>query len=388
MILNEDWALHHIFLHITVLDYCNVLRVCKKFRKILKSGIFQKEWPEASFLSDIKANYYTLSFLAGKYNKHYFLVYLLKSRKLAMDPVLFGACFGGHFSIVKYLSRSRDCNWDGMMFEAAQGGHLEIVKFCIDHGAENTVVLTYRAAKGGHLDIVKYGIDLGAEKDYYKITISVAGDSLYNNIMYRAAKGGHLSVIEFCIDHGACDWKRAIKGSIRGNHKHLLDYFIDLKQQNSPGSNLDDELYYALSKACRFGKLDLIDHLINRTTDQSDDRWKDALRISAKRNQSIIIDHLIERKFISRNEAMIQATDNCHLDLVRHHVSKGANNFNEGLIAAVQAYSIELVQFFVIRGANNIKEALDHAVTFGNKEAQKYLKDFQTWSKILRKWPK
>lgn len=196
------------------------------------------------------------------------------------------ACRNGHLCVVEYLIE--DCNvditqpgcvsFDGETIEgapplwcAAAAGYLEIVHFLVSKGADvNQTTLTnstpLRAACfDGHIKIVKYLVSKKAD-------IEIANRHGHTCLMIACFKG-HLQIVKYLLTMGA----KVNRTSIKGNT--------------------------ALHDSAESGSLEIMKLLLHNGANLMKDSYGItplmAASVAGFRN---IIDHLVSRRFVSRQE--------------------------------------------------------------------------------------
>ena len=151
-----------------------------------------------------------------------------------------------------------------------------------------------------------------------------------------------------------------------------LNKFLDFWKLYEPYPN---EIYLYVNSLSKGDKSDI-----------KDEHLKELIKLginnfSIKNNNLGLLQYLIENNFITNDEALIYASSNGHLDVVKYLVDHGANvnaDDDEALIWASKNGHLDVVEYLVDNGANVNAEddyALRLASENGHTDIVKYLVD-------------
>lgn len=114
-----------------------------------------------------------------------------RSGILDWNDGLYGACRGGHITIVRLMIGKGATNVDWGLNRACEGGHMDIVHLMIERDAAHWGWGLIGACRGGHVGLVNFMIEKGIE------------DLDFQYAIYEACRGRHSKVIETLLDR--CD---------------------------------------------------------------------------------------------------------------------------------------------------------------------------------------
>ncbi len=119
------------------------------------------------------------------------LIISIKQIKIQLDwnNGLYGACLGGHESIIKLMIENGANHWNSGLHYACSGGNISIVKLMIVKGANDWNCGLYYACLAGNKSIVKLMIDKGS--------------NYWNWGLQGVCKGNHINLVNLMIEKGA-----------------------------------------------------------------------------------------------------------------------------------------------------------------------------------------
>lgn len=262
-----DYVLEHIISYLNFDDQCCLRLTCKKFNQLIGEPLIRghdglnltkKQLLKLSHTQQcchivcdesLKLLHYLIdSGCSNNMSKHLGLfnkIHLLKHIDIHKIIVFYGACQGGHQSLIELMIDQGISDWDLGMHYACIGGHQSVVEFLIKKGADDFNLGLTSACAGGHQSLVKFLIDRGATD--------------LNRGLYAACRYGHQSVIEYLIKKGANNVDIGLRNVCVGGHPSIVQLLID-----NGANNLNEGLF----EACRSGHPNIVQLLIDKGANQ------------------------------------------------------------------------------------------------------------------------
>jgi ankyrin repeat protein len=201
------------------------------------------------------------------------------------DRTIMEAILNNNLIGLKYVIKSQNINKVSYLSLelSAMVGNLDIIKFLIDYYDVNNhsrvIACLLLSAIYGHLHIIKYLVEIYG--------------GTYNIALEWAAKNGHLNIIQYLVKETVIDsYEEAVKQSAKNGHLHVVQFLV------VQGANIyiENGIVFQLSA----GHLEVLKYLIG-----------DAFEYCG--------------------EALVQAANNDHIEVVQYLVKHGVTLRCDGL---------------------------------------------------------
>ena len=133
-----------------------------------------------------------------------------------------------------------------------------------------------------------------------------------------------------------------------------------------------------MHKACRAGRLDLVNLMIERGATN----WDWCMRVACKYGHPDLANLMIEKGADDWNWGLACACEGGHPDLVKLMLSKGANDWDAGMFNACLGGHLDMVNLMISKGANNWDEGMFNACLGGHLDMVNFMisKGANNWS--------
>lgn len=272
---------------------------------------------------------------------------------------------------------------DDDFINAVKEGNITDVRFLVEEGANvhtNNDEALYIAIQYNYISIVGYLFDLPSNKRgniEFNIDTALIEAAKYGNVdlfEYFADKGadihawhdypllqsatkGYIDIIEYLVAEKNVNVQiynnAALRMAARNGHIAIVRYFLELPKEAAPNVDARSE---ALINASEFGHIDIVKYLISEKANVHV-RNDSPLQIAAEKGHIDIVKYLIKSNAkinANNNVALRSAARHGHIDIVEYLVKKGANihaNNNESLVNAASGGFIEVVRYLIEQGA-------------------------------------
>jgi hypothetical protein len=296
-----------------------------------------------------------------------------------MDQGLMAAAENGQLDMVKhlikYLMDEEEDDYYGALSGALNAASkrplvsIEVVKHLIDN-----YDFDQNSSINPLFDLAKYG-DSKVFKKLYSDKKFLAYD--LNTMLSFAAEGGNLDIVKYLIDEkGATDIEGALAPAEKYNNKYIIDY---LQQKLKKLKDFHDtSLSGDVEKVKKLTDIDFKDkHTLNaalRNVSSNGDPTIDHLNV---------VKHFVEKGADEFLNAMFFAAEAGNLDLVKYFVEeKGVKSLDYALVAASNSKSkntkniVKTIKYLISKGGTDrIEDALKKAIVRGNLDIIKTLID-------------
>jgi ankyrin repeat protein len=277
--------------------------------------------------------------------------------------------------LIKYLMDEEEDDYYGALSGALNAASkrplvsIEVVKYLIDN-----YDFDQNSSINPLFDLAKYG-DSKVFKKLYSDKKFLAYD--LNTMLSFAAEGGNLDIVKYLIDEkGATDIEGALAPAEKYNNKYIIDY---LQQKLKKLKDFHDtSLSGDVEKVKKLTDIDFKDkHTLNaalRNVSSNGDPTIDHLNV---------VKHLVEKGADEFLNSMFFAAEAGNLDLVKYFVEeKGVKSLDYALVAASNSKSkntkniVKTIKYLISKGGTDrIEDALKKAIVRGNLDIIKTLID-------------
>ncbi|MEM3858013.1 MAG: ankyrin repeat domain-containing protein [Candidatus Micrarchaeaceae archaeon] len=264
------------------------------------------------------------------------------------------ACEKGYYLAIKKIKKRKYC-LNTALYRASKGGNIDIMKLLISYGANNFNYALEGACRGEKVEAARF-------------LLSYNVNDLFRSIYY-ACRSGNLELIKLLISKGIKHWDQALYGACKNgnieNVKYLLQYAknpsynemfcyacksnLELAKflyTNYPCNyNLNCALFYA----CKYGKIEIVNYLLDLGADNVDY----ALKGACKGGKIEIAKMMVNLGATDFNDALSYACKCGDLETVNYIISLGGNDWESGLFSACQYGHGEIVKLMLTK---NISE--------------------------------
>jgi ankyrin repeat protein len=228
---------------------------------------------------------------------------------------------------------------------AAEMGHMRLVLFFIERGLSDwdctmSYALLY-ASKGGHRDIVEYLVRSGATS--------------WKKGMMGAIQGGHWELASFFEAKGATEWNVGMAKAAERADKERVDYFI------KKGAN---EWIGGLKSAVTSGDITMVEFFVYKISTSissvhyATDAWREAAMSAIENRQIHFVDYFVckletadRREFLRQLDHLLAtAALNGDREIVDYLLEMGAKNLREALRNALNGNHVEMVRYIISLG--------------------------------------
>lgn len=266
-----------------------------------------------------------------------------------------------------------DCNENGHtpLMEAASAGNVSVAKILVDSGASiNTHSNEFKesaltlACYKGHLEMVRFLLEAGADQEHKTEEMHTA--------LMEASMDGHVAVARLLLDSGAQvnmpadSFESPLTLAACGGHVELA---MLLLERGANIEEVNDEGYTPLMEASREGHEEMVALLLSQGADinaQTEETQETALTLACCGGFLEVADFLIKAGAdieAGANTPLAEASQEGHIDLVRHLIEAGANihatsaTGDTPLMYAAENGHTDVVQVLLEAGASIEHEA-------------------------------
>jgi ankyrin repeat protein len=270
------------------------------------------------------------------------------------DPIMCGACRGGHIDIINMFYSKFDSRYEDLAVSACcSGGHVNALKRLLELGADKNHLNLENACSSNNVEMVEYVLSIG----------KFNGKSIDKGFK-RACRCGNIEIIKLLASLGCENFNNGLKvASYSGNIeavKLLLSY----------GANNIDEAFIA---ACEGNYLEVARLLVTGIKDQ--DSINKGMSVCKYKNIELV-GFLLEHGANNFNSFMEGAAIRGSFEIVKMMIEHGANKFNRCMEYATNIGSIEIVKLMIELGANDFDKCIATAIFFDRIEIFAFMLDY------------